>query len=258
LTALTFCSSASTRTGVRTLALDTSLPGGSVALRRDGALVLARAGDPAEPHAVRLPGALIDLAVEDGATLDDVQLLAVGLGPGAFTGLRVGLATMQGLAFATGVAIVGVSGLDALAVAARPAVADRDSVIGVWLDAGRQEVFAARYRVDASAPFGVTAIEDPMSARPAAVLERWRATGEPMPAIWIGGGAVTCASILETGGAPVPIIDTPLLAPLIAELGEQIRNVNGPVAPHALRPLYIRRPDAELARSRSLAVEGGS
>ena len=243
---------------MRTLALDTSLPGGSVALRRDGALVLARAGDPAEPHAVRLPGALIDLLAEDGATLDDVQLLAVGLGPGAFTGLRVGLATMQGLAFATGVPIVGVSGLDALAVAARRAVPDRDSVIGVWLDAGRQEVFAARYRADASAPFGATAIEDPMSARPAAVLERWRATGEPMPAVWIGGGAVTCAAILEMGGVPVRILDTPLLAPLVAELGEQIEKFNGTVAPHALRPLYIRRPDAELARSRSLAVEGGS
>ena len=134
-----------------TLALDTSTPGGSVALRRDGALVLARAGDPAEPHAVRLPGALIDLVAGDGATLDDVTLLAVGLGPGAFTGLRVGLATMQGLAFATGVPIVGVSGLDALAVAAHRAASDARRVIGVWLDAGRQEVFAARYRVDPSA-----------------------------------------------------------------------------------------------------------
>ena len=243
---------------MRTLALDTSLPGGSVALRRDGALVLARAGDPAEPHAVRLPGALIDLVVEDGATLDAVQLLAVGLGPGAFTGLRVGLATMQGLAFATGVPIVGVSGLDALAVAAHHAVVGREVVIGVWLDAGRQEVFAARYRVDPSAAFGVIAIEDPMSARPAAVLDRWRGAGEPMPAVWIGGGAVTCAASLEAGGAPIRILDTPLLAPLVAELAEQVAHAHGSVAPHALRPLYIRRPDAELARIRSLAVEGGS
>jgi tRNA threonylcarbamoyladenosine biosynthesis protein TsaB len=258
LTALTFCSSASTRAEVRTLALDTSLPGGSVALRRDGALVLARAGDLAEPHAVRLPGALIDLVVEDGATLDDVQLLAVGLGPGAFTGLRVGLATMQGLAFATGLPIVGVSGLDALAVEARRAVADCERVIGVWLDAGRQEVFAARYRVDPSAAFGVTAIEDAMSARPAAVLEKWHATGEPMPAVWIGGGAVTYAAEVESSDAAVRILDTPLLAPLVAELGEQIARTNGSVAPHALRPLYIRRPDAELARSRSRAVESGS
>jgi len=209
------------------------------------------------PHAVRLPGALIDLVADDGATLDDVQLLAVGLGPGAFTGLRVGLATMQGLAFATGLPIVGVSGLDALAVAAHRAVADRDRVIGVWLDAGRQEVFAARYRVDPSAAFGVTALEDPMSARPGAVLETWRSAGEPMPVVWIGGGAMTCAADLKSSDSAIRILDTPLLAPLVAELGEQINSANGPVAPHALRPLYIRRPDAELARSRSLAVEGG-
>ena len=207
---------------------------------------------------MRLPGALIDLVAEDGATLDDVQLLAVGLGPGAFTGLRVGLATMQGLAFATGLPIVGVSGLDALAVAAYRAVADHERVIGVWLDAGRQEVFAARYRVDPSAPFGVTAIDDPMSARPGAVLEKWRSTGEPMPAVWIGGGAVTYAAHVGPEDAAIRILDTPLLAPLVAELGEQIASAHGPVAPHALRPLYIRRPDAELARSRSLAVESGS
>lgn len=243
---------------MRTLALDTSLPGGSVALRRDGALVLARAGDPAEPHAVRLPGALIDLVAGDGATLDDVHLLAVGLGPGAFTGLRVGLATMQGLAFATGVPIVGVSGLDALAVAAHRAVSERGRVIGVWLDAGRQEVFAARYRVDLNAAFGVTALEDPMSARPGAVLEKWRAAGEPMPVVWIGGGAMTYAADLKSSDSAIRILDTPLLAPLVAELGEQIESATGPVAPHALRPLYIRRPDAELARSRSPAVEGGA
>jgi len=242
---------------VRTLALDTSLPGGSVALRRDGALVLARAGDPAVPHAVRLPGALIDLVADDGATLDDVQLLAVGLGPGAFTGLRVGLATMQGLAFATGLPIVGVSGLDALAVAAHRAVADRDRVIGVWLDAGRQEVFAARYRVDPRAAFGVTAVGNPISARPGAVLDKWRAAGDPMPVVWIGGGAMTYAAEVKASGSAVRILETPLLAPLVAEVGEQIKSANGSVAPHALRPLYIRRPDAELARSRSLAVEGG-
>ena len=209
------------------------------------------------PHAVRLPGALIDLVADDGATLDDVQLLAVGLGPGAFTGLRVGLATMQGLAFATGLPIVGVSGLDALAVAAHRAVADRDRVIGVWLDAGRQEVFAARYRVDPRAAFGVTAVGDPISARPGAVLDKWRAAGDPMPVVWIGGGAMTYAAEVKSSGSAVRILETPLLAPLVAEVGEQIKSANGSVAPHALRPLYIRRPDAELARSRSLAVEGG-
>ena len=92
----------------------------------------------------------------------------------------------------------------------------------MWLDAGRQEVFAARYRVDPSAAFGVTAMEDPMSARPAAVLEKWRATGEPMPVVWIGGGAMTYAADVKSSDSAIRILDTPLLAPLVAELGEQI------------------------------------
>ena len=243
---------------MRTLALDTSLAGGSIALRRDGATVLARVGDPSEPHAVRLPGALTDLLAEDGAMLEDVQLLAVGLGPGAFTGLRVGLATMQGLAFATATPIVGVSGLDALAVAAHRAATGREGIIGVWLDAARQEVFAARYRVDPRSSLGVTAIGDPVSARPLAVIDSWRASADPMPGIWIGGGVMTYAATIEAFRTPVETVETPILAPLIAELGERIYEAPGPVAPHALRPLYVRRPDAELARSRSLAVEGGT
>jgi tRNA threonylcarbamoyladenosine biosynthesis protein TsaB len=241
---------------VRILALDTSLPGGSVAFHRDES-TRARAGDPAQPHAVRLPGALTDLLGEAGATLADVQLLAVGLGPGAFTGLRVGLATMQGLAFATGIPIVGVSGLEALAVAAHRAAADREIVVGVWLDAARQEVFAARYRFDPAATVGVAPVEDPMCARPSTVLETWRASASPLPAVWIGGGVVTYAPSLEQAGVSIRVIDTPMLAPLVAELGGRVFTAGGAVSPHALRPLYIRRPDAELARSRALAVEGG-
>ena len=165
---------------------------------------------------------------------------------------------MQGLAFATGLPIVGVSGLDALAVAARRAVADRDASSACGSTPGGRKCSRRAIEWTRALAFGVTAMEDPMSARPAAVLEKWRATGEPMPAVWIGGGAVTYAADVESSGASIRILDTPLLAPLVAELGEQIASENGSVAPHALRPLYIRRPDAELARSRSLAVEGGS
>ena len=81
---------------VPTLALDTSTAEGSVALRRDGAIVIARAGDPSHPHGVRLPGDLFAALEQARLTLADVTLLAVGLGPGPFTGLRVGLATIDG------------------------------------------------------------------------------------------------------------------------------------------------------------------
>ena len=230
-----------------------------MALRRDGTLIAARSGDASTPHAARLPAALTALLAEDGATLDDVGLLAVGLGPGAFTGLRVGLATMQGLAFATSRPIVGISGLDALAVAAARAVADASAIIGVWLDAARQEVFAARYRVDSASLLGVTPLDDPLAARPAAVLDAWGREEKPFPDVWIGGGAVTYREVIDRDrpGQRRVDVDTPLLAPLIAELGERVFRADGAAAPHALRPLYVRRPDAELARGRSLALGSG-
>ena len=99
---------------VATLALDTSTPDGSVAVRRDGAVVYARGGDLSRPHGMRLPGEALAALEACGLTLGDVTLLAVGLGPGPFTGLRVGLATAKGLAHGLGLPIIGVSTAEAL------------------------------------------------------------------------------------------------------------------------------------------------
>ena len=96
------------------LALDTTTAG-SVAVLDDSTMLVERAGRPELPHATRLPGDLLDALSAASRALDDVSLLAVASGPGAFTGLRIGIATMQGLAFARGVPLVGVSALDALA-----------------------------------------------------------------------------------------------------------------------------------------------
>lgn len=238
---------------VRTLALDTSTSRGSVALRRDGTLVDAREGDPTRQHGVRLPGDLLALVAADQATLDDVTLLAVGLGPGAFTGLRVGLATIQGLAFATGLPVVGVSGFDALAVAAARSAAGSSGAIGIWLDGARGEVFAARYERAPAERFGVAAVGEALAAAPEAVIDAWREEGE-WPKVWIGSGVTLYERVLrESAARPYRIVEPPLLAPLVAELAELSAAEGGAVAPHALRPVYVRRPDAELARQRATA-----
>ena len=230
---------------MQTLALDTSTPDGSVAFRRDGHLVTARAGDGTRPHATRLPGELLALLAANHATLADVTLLAVGLGPGAFTGLRVGIATMQGLAVATGLPLVGVSGLDALAVAAARVTGTHDGrVIGVLLDASRGEVFAARYRVDPSAAVGVTPLESPVATVPTLVLDTWR--DHAWPDTWIGS-ATKNPALPDLGGQHV---EAPILAPLVAELAERRRGAGGAFSPHALQPMYVRRPDVEVARER--------
>jgi tRNA threonylcarbamoyladenosine biosynthesis protein TsaB len=253
LTALTFRAATTTTASVITLALDTSTTSGSVAVRRDGTTVAARAGDPGRPHATRLPGDLIDALAKSGATLDDVSVLAVGLGPGAFTGLRVGLATIQGLAFARNLPVVGISAFDAIASAAP---IDADS-IAVWLDGARKEVFAAQYRRDPSALFGVRSLGDPISAPAESVLTEWADRGWPAPAVFLGEGATIYRDVLlrRSPEAVIRSIEA-LRAELVANLGERafIDGLAG--SPHALRPVYVRRPDAELARDRAATTPG--
>src|SRR5215203_4694512 len=104
------------------LALDTSSAGGSAAVIRVGGgetLAVERAGDPTRSHAERLPAELMAVLREAGAAIEDVDRLAVIVGPGSFTGLRVGIATVQGLALARGLPVTPVSTFDALAWHAR-------------------------------------------------------------------------------------------------------------------------------------------
>lgn len=239
------------------LALETATRDGSVALARDGQIVASAAGDGTRPHAARLPGDMLDLLTSQGLDLSDVDLLAVCLGPGAFTGLRVGIAAAQGLALATGRLIVGVSALDALGAAALESAADAAEA-AVWMDAARQEVFAARYRRDRDSPLGVTPVGEPLADTPGHVLELW---GREHARIhrWIGEGAKVYEDTLRQHGHSRDgiIRPTPVLAPLIATLGARLAAAGHARPPHALRPVYVRRPDAEIARDRRVQPANG-
>src|SRR5262245_39392586 len=101
------------------LALDTSTRGGSVAVTRDEQVLALVEGDATHTHGERLPGEIARALQIAGLHATDVDLFVVSSGPGAFTGLRIGLAAVQGLAMVLGKAVVGVSALDALADAAR-------------------------------------------------------------------------------------------------------------------------------------------
>jgi tRNA threonylcarbamoyladenosine biosynthesis protein TsaB len=126
------------------LALDTSTAAGSASVVRDQTVLAARVGDARLPHGQRLPGDLLAVLSAAGVALQDIELFAVVAGPGAFTGLRIGIAAIQGLAFASGRPVVGISALDALADAAGLDAAAGDLVAAV-MDAARQEVFTALY-----------------------------------------------------------------------------------------------------------------
>ena len=130
------------------LALDTTSRVGSVALARDGGVLDQQKGDPSRTHGERLPDDIGDLLERHGLTVADVDLYAVAAGPGSFTGLRVGIATIQGLALAHARPVVPVSALVALAYGARTSsggpVQDA-GLIAACMDAQRREVFSALY-----------------------------------------------------------------------------------------------------------------
>ena len=88
------------------LALDTTTRGGSAAVLRDDSVLAVLDGDAARTHGERLPGELAEVLRMAGVALQDIELLAVARGPGAFTGLRIGLAAMQALAMVTSVALL--------------------------------------------------------------------------------------------------------------------------------------------------------
>jgi len=94
---------------MRVLALDTTTRGGSLALVEDDRVLVERDGDAARPHAERLPADLMSLLDAAAAPMSSVDVYAVAAGPGSFTGLRIGMATMQGLAFVNRRPMVAVS-----------------------------------------------------------------------------------------------------------------------------------------------------
>src|SRR5213595_1902408 len=103
---------------MRVLALDTTTAAGSVAIVDDDRVLAERVGDPSRAQAARLPGDIL-LALDSCAlTISSIDLFAIAAGPGSFTGLRIGIATIQGLALVHRTRVVPVSALRAMAHAA--------------------------------------------------------------------------------------------------------------------------------------------
>jgi tRNA threonylcarbamoyladenosine biosynthesis protein TsaB len=236
---------------VITLALDTCTRAGSVALRRDGVLVRAHVGDADVPHGRRLPGDLLDLLAACGVSLPEVTLYAVAIGPGAFTGLRIGIATMQGFAFAHGRPLAGVSALDACAYAVEEEAASAATpLVAAWADAARGEVFTALFAREAGRPLRV--VDEPAVQSPESTLARWSTLAGEGRVLFAGDGALRYETAIREGFADRGVV-LPRVLTLANTIGQRAetaaaRGLAGP--PHAVRPLYVRRPDAELARER--------
>jgi tRNA threonylcarbamoyladenosine biosynthesis protein TsaB len=214
---------------------DTATPVTTAALLRpDGSAVEAHDEPPPESrgrHASLLLGLVEQVLRDGGVTWEEVSRLAVGVGPGGFTGLRIGIATARALSQSRALEVVPVSSLEALAAGAAAS-----QPVAAVIDARRGEVFAAVFAPDGSPLLG------PAALAPEALAERLAAL--PATPLAVGDGAVRFAEELASAGAVVPPAGTPvhrLDAVQICRLGE----VREPVDRDALLPTYLREPDAK-------------
>lgn len=235
---------------MRVIALDTTTRAGSVALVEDGRVIDERAGDASRTHAERLPAEIMALADAHRVSLSEIDLYAVASGPGSFTGLRIGIATVQGLAFVHRRGIVSIPALEALAHASSMDLSP-GSAIAAWMDAHRRDVFAAAYRVGGASPFSAGRLEEidgPSVGDPVSTLTRWSGELALMPSVFVGDGAVMYETEIRRAILGARVIAHPLLAGTIGRLA--IDRASSALDPAEVRPLYVRKPDAEIARDK--------
>jgi tRNA threonylcarbamoyladenosine biosynthesis protein TsaB len=189
------------------------------------------------------------LLVEAGTGWEDVRSIAVGVGPGTFTGLRIGVATARALAQALGIGVRGVSSLAALATgAATGAELGEGALVLAVIDARRGQVFAALHRV--TGPGSTETIWAPFVTDPEPLLERVGALdGTPVCA---GDWALESGAKLERAGAEVLSPDSRLHAVNALHVCRLALEVE-PVSVNEIHPVYLRLPDAEV--NKRLATE---
>ncbi|MEZ4218433.1 MAG: tRNA (adenosine(37)-N6)-threonylcarbamoyltransferase complex dimerization subunit type 1 TsaB [Myxococcota bacterium] len=243
------------------LAIECASRRASAALAREGEGVVAvREADPALPHAASLLPAVDALLAGTGVHLDDLDAFAVAVGPGAFTSLRIGIATVKGLAFAApGVApvVAPVSTLGAIALetfegASTEASVDERPVAAV-LDARRGEVYAGVFErplppagtADRLAPASPGERVEAVAALARALPPRARLAGEPPRAL--------LDALRDAGRDDVELAPPPARprAAAVAALGRAQLASGRVVEAAALAPRYLRRPEAEEKRLRA-------
>jgi len=217
------------------LALDTATEACSVALLGEDGLI-GRYEEPGRGHAAQILGMVDAVLAQAGMTLSMLDGIAASVGPGAFTGVRISVATAQGLAFGAGLRLVGVSTLEALAMRALDSGAD---IALACLDARMGELYWGCYAADASR--GVRAIAPPRVGAPGSVS--LPATGAGSARVsGIGRGFAAYPELARLQGLGLETADAGALpnAREMARLGALRLRAGEGADPAALEPLYLR------------------
>ena len=222
------------------LAVDTSTPAGSIAISRGDTLVGEIFLDlKAANHTDRLLLSVSQLLSDCALSVGDIDAFGVVVGPGSFTGLRVGLATVKGLAMATGKPVVGITSLYALAAS----LPFSRYPVCVMVDARKKEVYSELFSCEKGRPesFGQAVVADPEK-----VLSHLEST-----TLFVGNGTVLYRSlIVKHLGDKAHFAPWTLNAPRASMAANQLLDAfrQGEVIPlESLAPLYIRLSEAEIA-----------
>lgn len=229
---------------MKILAIDTSTKSGSVALTDDDNIIAERMLNREVTHSETLLPAINNIFEESGLASCDIDLFALTLGPGSFTGIRIGVSTIKGFAFALDKPVVGVSTLEALA-RNFPLVEEE---ITPLLDARRGEFYSADFKWENGE---LERLSEDSALSPEAILEKERGK-----TLFVGDGLIKMAESLEASLGEKAVFaqdnDSYIKGSVVASMALSKFHKGEILDAASFTPLYLRRSEAEINREKVL------
>ena len=227
---------------MKILALETSAKAVSAAVSENGRILAAGYQDTGLTHSRTLMPIVEHILKNTDMKLADMDAIAVAVGPGSFTGIRIGVAAAKGLAWAAELPCAGCSTLEAMAWS----LAGFQGEVCAAMDARRHQVYNARFQVNGTAPHRLT----PDRAIALADLVK-ELEGTSVPQIVVGDGAQLCYDALTAAGIPAVLAPPNLRMQSawgVARMGLELARTGQTVSPGELVPIYHRLSQAERER----------
>ncbi len=232
------------------LAADTSSPRSSFAIARDETILASLSSDSAIPHSRTFFGNIATLLKLANLKITEIEVFAAATGPGSFTGLRVGLAAIKGLAYAHGKQSIGIDSIDAVALSAGIA-----GKVMVMIEAGRGKVYCGLRDVGADGM--VRAIEKDLVGSPQLIVGRETERSRGRPMVIVGDGALKYRTLFEEVATDFVTVSQVMTASQSWQLKLDNHETAVVIARHSARllkrgimpepiPYYIRPSDAEI------------
>jgi tRNA threonylcarbamoyladenosine biosynthesis protein TsaB len=233
---------------MRILALETATSACSVGVAVDGQMMSELTLQVPRAHSTRLMPLIVQAVAESGVAKTDLDAIAVGVGPGSFTGLRIGLATAKGLGYALGKPCVGVPTLSALAYGTGAQV----GLVAPMLDAKRGYLYTAVYAVGARDPATWVEVLAPAHRHVDQLAAELKEQRAGLRHTW--QSVTLCGDAAEQYAGALELGEAARLAPMgallprawaVAEVGRSLLVLGGSFEPEALAPVYLRKSEAE-------------